>query len=214
MWALSLAAPSFQAANRLGFLEGRATGKGRRAGMASSVLIVPGYSNSGPEHWQSLWEREHPDYRRVMQRDWDHPERDAWVGALDQAIAQAEPPVVLVAHSLGCLTVVHWASMLARPIQGALLVAPPDAEDPDFAVENGGFAPIPLALLPFPSILVASTDDPYISLERAEHFASKWGSLFMVIGTGGHINTASGFGPWPFGEELLAELCSVDLFFS
>ncbi len=178
--------------------------------MVTSVLIVPGYSNSGPEHWQSLWEREHSDYRRVMQRDWEHPERDEWVGTLDQAIAQAEPPVVLVAHSLGCLAVVHWAGQHERPIHGALLVAPPDAEDPDFAVESGGFAPIPLAPLPFPSILVASEDDPYVSLDRAEYFASQWGSLLIVIGPSGHINAASGFGPWPFGEELLADLCAAD----
>jgi predicted alpha/beta hydrolase family esterase len=176
--------------------------------MATSVLIVPGYSNSGPEHWQSLWEREHPEYRRVMQRDWDHPERDVWVSALDQAIVQAAHPVVLVAHSLGCLTVAHWASQYERPIRGALLVAPPDAEAPDFAVDNGGFAPIPLAPLPFPSIVVASTDDPYVSLERAEQFARAWGSLCVNLGPCGHINTAAGFGPWPFGEELLAELCS------
>ena len=83
--------------------------------MATSVLIVPGYNNSGPEHWQSLWERAHPEYRRVMQRDWDSPERHEWVSALDEAIAQAPQPVVLVAHSLGCLAVVHWAARAREP---------------------------------------------------------------------------------------------------
>jgi serine hydrolase len=176
--------------------------------MATSILMVPGYSGSGPEHWQTLWEQEHPDYRRVMQRDWERPERDEWVGALDAAIAQTEPPVVLVAHSLGCLVVVHWAAQHQRAIRAALLVAPPDAEDPDFAVDAGGFAPIPLARLPFPSMLVASTNDPYISLERAEYLAHAWGSRCVSVGASGHINAAAGFGPWPFGEELLAELCS------
>lgn len=179
--------------------------------MATSVLIVPGYNNSGPEHWQSLWERAHPEYRRVMQRDWDYPERDEWVSALDAAIVQAPQPVVLVAHSLGCLAVVHWAAQHQRPIQGALLVAPPDAEDPDFAVEDGGFAPVPLAALPFPSIVVASTDDPYISMERAEYFARAWGSLCVSVGASGHINTDAGFGPWLFGEGLLEELCAAGL---
>src|SRR5690242_6155145 len=112
--------------------------------MATSVLIVPGYSNSGPEHWQSLWEREHPDYRRVVQRDWYRPERAAWVSALSAAVAQAAHPVVLVAHSLGCITVAYWAAQHQQPIRGALLVAPTDTDDPDFAVDTGGFAPVPL----------------------------------------------------------------------
>ncbi len=178
--------------------------------MAASVLIVPGYGNSGPGHWQSLWERAHPEYRRVMQRDWEHPERDEWVGMLDAAIAQAEPPVVLVAHSLGCLAVAHWAAQHQRPIQGALLVAPPDVEEPDFAADAGGFAPVPLIPLPFPSIVVASANDPYISLERAAYFARAWGSLCLSIGPGGHINADAGFGPWPFGEALLADLCQTE----
>ncbi len=179
--------------------------------MATSVLIVPGYGGSGPEHWQSLWEAAHPDFRRVAQRDWEHPERDEWVGALDAAVLQAQPPVVLVAHSLGCLVVAHWAAQHHRPIHGALLVAVPDAEDPDFAVDAGGFAPIPLAPLPFRSIVVASENDPYAEPERVEYFARQWGSLCVSVGAGGHINTAAGFGPWPFGEELLAELCAPDV---
>jgi hypothetical protein len=178
--------------------------------MATSVLMVPGYGDSGPEHWQSLWEQAHPDYRRVMQRDWYQPERDAWVSALDAAVAQAAHPVVLVAHSLGCITVVHWAAQRQRPIHGALLVAPTDTDDPDFAVDDGGFAPVPLEPLPFRSIVVASANDPYASLERAEYFARQWGSLCVSIGESGHINTAAGFGPWPFGEELLAALCSQE----
>ncbi|HEY7347535.1 MAG TPA: alpha/beta hydrolase [Ktedonobacterales bacterium] len=177
--------------------------------MRTSVLIVPGYGNSGPEHWQSLWECAHPEYRRVLQRDWERPERDAWVCALDAAVAQAEYPVALVAHSLGCLVVAHWAAQHEGAIRGALLVAPPDAEDPDFAADSGGFAPVPLGALPFPSIVVASTNDPYVSLERAGYFARAWGSLCVSIGPGGHINSAAGFGPWPFGEELLAELCQA-----
>jgi len=157
-----------------------------------------------------LWEAAHPDFRRVAQRDWEQPERDAWVSALDAAVAQAEHPVVLVAHSLGCLVVAHWAAQYQRPIHGALLVAPPDAEDPGFAVDDGGFAPIPLTPLPFRSIVVASANDPYAEPERIEYFARQWGSLCVSVGAGGHINTAAGFGPWPFGEALLAELCVED----
>jgi predicted alpha/beta hydrolase family esterase len=179
--------------------------------MTASVLMVPGYGGSGPEHWQSLWEAAHPSFRRVEQRDWEHPERDEWVSVLDAAVLQAKSPVVLVAHSLGCLVVAHWAAEHQRAIHGALFVAPPDAEDPDFAVDAGGFAPIPLAPLPFRSIVVASTNDPYAEPERVEYFARQWGSLCVSAGASGHINTASGFGPWPFGEELLAELCAQDV---
>jgi predicted alpha/beta hydrolase family esterase len=178
--------------------------------VAVSVLMIPGYGGSGPEHWQSLWEQTHPEYRRVMQRDWFQPDRDEWVAALDAAIAQAPHPVVLVAHSLGCLVVAHWAVRHQRPIRGALLVAPPDADDPDFAVDAGGFAPVPLKPLPFASIVVASADDPYISLERADHFVSAWDSMYVPLETGGHINAAAGFGPWPLGEKLLALLCSEE----
>jgi predicted alpha/beta hydrolase family esterase len=159
-----------------------------------------------------VWEQAHPEYQRVRQRDWYQPNRDEWVAALDAAVAQAEQPVVLVAHSLGCLVVAHWAAQHERAIQGALLVAPPDADDPDFAVDAGGFAPVPLTPLPFASIVVASADDPYISLERAEYFAGAWGSLCVSIGASGHINTAAGFGPWPFGEDLLAALCAAEHF--
>ncbi len=178
--------------------------------MATSVLIVPGFGGSGPDHWQSLWEEAHPEYQRVMQGDWFRPERDTWVAALDAAVARARHPVVLVAHSLGCLLVAHWAAQHQRPIHGALLVAPPDAEDPDFAADDGGFTPIPVTPLPFASIVVASADDPYCSLERAEYFARAWGSLCVSVGASGHINAAAGFGPWPFGEELLAALCSAE----
>jgi predicted alpha/beta hydrolase family esterase len=176
----------------------------------TSVLMVPGYGSSGPEHWQSLWEMAHPDFRRVMQRDWERPERDEWVSTLDTAVLQAQPPVVLVAHSLGCLVVAHWAAQHQRPIHGALLVAPPDAEDPDFAVDAGGFAPIPLVPLPFRSIVVASTNDPYAEQGRVGYFAMQWGSLCVSVGASGHINTMAGFGPWPFGEELLTELCLAE----
>ncbi len=177
---------------------------------APIVLIVPGYGDSGPDHWQSLWERAHPAYRRVRQRDWERVRRAEWVAALDAAIARCERPVVLAAHSLGCVTVAHWATDAAdghRSVRGALLVAPPDVERPDFLPEVEGFAPAPLARLPFPSIVVASADDPYASLERAAHFAARWGSRFVNIGPHGHINTAAGFGSWPEGEALLAELC-------
>jgi predicted alpha/beta hydrolase family esterase len=170
------------------------------------VLIIPGWQNSGPEHWQTLWQRTHPDYLRVEQRDWERPVADDWVEALNFALAVLPEPPVLVAHSLGCITVAHWTSRFERPIRGALLVAPPDIERPDSPAEIVGFTPIPRARLPFPSILVASANDPYCTIERAAQFADAWGSRFVNLGACGHINVDAGFGPWPDGERMLSEL--------
>ena len=168
--------------------------------------MLPGYDNSGPDHWQSLWERAHPEYRRVQQRSWTEPVCDEWVAALDAAIVAAPPPVVLVGHSLGSLAVAHHAARHARPVHGALLVAPPNADDPAFSPIIKGFRPIPRARLPFPSVVVASTDDWYMMPEDAETLARAWGSRFVLLDKAGHLNADAGFGPWPEGERLLAEL--------
>ena len=174
--------------------------------MTTPVLIVPGWGDSGPEHWQSLWEQANRGFRRVVQRDWQYPIRTEWVETLAREIRRAGRPPVVVAHSLGCLAVVHCASAGAPPLQGALLVAPPDVEDPDFPSLIEGFAPIPHARLAFQSIVVASRNDPFTDFERARSLADAWGSRFVDAGNSGHINTDAGFGPWPLGESLLAEL--------
>jgi len=172
----------------------------------ATVLVLPGYDNSGPGHWQTLWERAHPEYRRVQQRSWTAPVCSEWVTALDEAIVAAGGPVVLAAHSIGALTVAHHALHHARPVRGALLVAPPDADDPTFSPLVKGFRPIPRAPLPFPSIVVGSTDDWYMGPDDARALATAWGSRFVLLEKAGPINTDSGFGPWPEGERLLAEL--------
>ncbi|HEX2210842.1 MAG TPA: alpha/beta hydrolase [Longimicrobium sp.] len=172
------------------------------------MLIIPGWTNSGPEHWQTLWERSDPHrFHGVEQRDWDTPRRRDWIATLDAAIGAEPAPPVLVAHSLGCIAVAHWAAAHPRPIAGALLVAPPDVERPDMPREVRDFAPVPRRPLPFRSILVASDDDEYITMDRAEHFARCWGSELVRAGRAGHINTDAGFGPWPGGERLLGNLC-------
>ena len=178
--------------------------------MRPPVLIVPGYGDSGPEHWQSLWEAAHPDFRRVAQRDWLYPVRAEWVATLEGAIRAAGVPVMLVAHSLGCLAVAHCARARDLPVHAALLVAPPDVERPDFPPVTEGFAPIPRALLPFPSILVASRNDSFTDFARSAELAKAWGSRLVDAGDGGHLNGDSGFGPFPLGEALLAELRGQD----
>ena len=168
--------------------------------------MLPGYDNSGPGHWQSLWEAKHPEYRRVQQRSWTEPVCGEWVAALDEAIVAAGQAVVLVAHSLGCLTVAHHALHHARPVRGALLVAPPNVDDPTFPPIAKTFRPIPRQPLPFPSIVVSGDDDWYMDPDTARALAGAWGSRFVLLERGGHINADAGFGPWPEGERLLAEL--------
>ena len=190
------------------------------------ILIVPGWSSSGADHWQSRWEKNIKTARRVEQADWYTPSKSAWVGRLVEDVAQSVRPVVLVAHSLGVITVAHAAEKLARlpgnPVAGAFLVAPADVESAggwpvtegwtfeDAAKQEaarthhqgsdgGGFAPIPLAPLPFPAVLIGSSNDPYCSAERAKLLAASWGSALIESGEVGHVNTASGHGPWPDG---------------
>ena len=165
------------------------------------ILIVPGWTGSGPDHWQSRWERNLSTARRIVQDDWDTPDRQAWVARIVETVRQAKRPVVLVAHSCGVATVVHAAPLLAGlGIAGAYLVAP---ADPDGAVAwpaaEGGFAPMPLEPLPFPAVVVASSNDPHCTMERARQFAEAWGATLTPAGDAGHINTASGHGPWPEG---------------
>jgi predicted alpha/beta hydrolase family esterase len=171
------------------------------------VLILPGLSNSGPEHWQTRWEARHTGLRRVQQADWEQPRCADWVERLEQAVAST-PGCVLVSHSSSCALVAHWAR--AHPpagrVRGALLVAPSDPEAPSYPQGPIGFAPVPLERLPFPSILVASTDDFYVTLARAQQFAAAWGSRFVNAGAAGHINSQSGLLDWPAGFALLQEL--------
>ena len=174
----------------------------------TDILLVPGLWNSGPEHWQSYWERERTDCRRVLQRDWETPRCSDWVAALDTAVAGSNLPVVLAAHSLGCALVAHWAggSRHLAKVRGALLVAPSDVEAPSYPAGTTGFAPMPLEKLPFPSILVTSTNDVYVTPDRARQFARAWGSRLVDVGPKGHINSASSLGMWPEGFALVEEL--------
>jgi predicted alpha/beta hydrolase family esterase len=181
-----------------------------------TILTVPGLGGSGPSHWQTLWESARPDTVRVELGMWHTPHRNAWVTKLDQAIRQAKAPVILAAHSLGCLAVAWWAEMTRQPygwpVAGALLVAPADVDRADACAELATFGPTPTAPLPFPSIVVASRDDPWIAIERAHSLAVGWGSHFVDAGEQGHLNAASGIGWWKEGQELLNRVigASVD----
>ena len=176
--------------------------------MKCDILILAGLWNSGSQHWQTHWEHKYPAWTRVAHRDWHDPGRDEWVAELDAAIAGCEGRPILVVHSLACMLVAQWAqSGSTLKVAGAFLVAPSDVESPFYPVAANGFKPIPLARLPFPSIVVASSNDEYVSPDRARAFAQAWGSRLAEIGPAGHINGASGYGHWPEGEAMLDEFC-------
>jgi predicted alpha/beta hydrolase family esterase len=170
------------------------------------VLILPGRGGSGADHWQSHWEQKHPEFIRVQQDEWDNPDKNTWVETLQRVIAEDTRPTILVAHSLSVSLVNQWAQSYQGNIVGALLVAPSDVESKHYAPGTTGFTPIPLKQLPFNSIVVASIDDPRVTLERAQFFANAWGSRFEVAGRLGHIGSASLLKDWPYGYRLLQTL--------
>jgi len=197
--------------------------------MRHPIVIVPGIGGSGPAHWQSHWQAEFADVRRIDPASWDHPELDDWIAAVDRAVAASPAPPVLIAHSLGCLAVAHWASQVAAlgagtgedaasdtgpgrgpgpegappAVVGAFLVAPPDSDGPEFPADAVGFGLPAPGPLPFAAVLVASSDDPYCSPGHAVDLAADWQAALIDIGAHGHVNVASGFGPWPQGRRLL-----------
>lgn len=181
--------------------------------MAATLVFVPGLGGSGPEHWQTHWGRRLPGALRVEQRDWDAPEPGAWIASLEATVRSAPGRVVLAPHSLACSLVCHWARTgSVDRVAGAFLVSSADVDAPDRTPpEIRGFAPMPLDPLPFRSVLVASATDPFCDQARARLFAGRWGARFVDAGDAGHINAASGHGPWSEGLDLLsAFLAEVD----
>jgi hypothetical protein len=172
-----------------------------------NVLILPGWQGSGPGHWQMLWAQGH-GYTVVEQNDWCRPRRGDWLARLDEVIGDAPGPVVLVAHSLGCILVAAWASFSRHTarVQGALLVAPGDVEALEHRERLPGWAPIVRLPLPFPSILVGSQNDPHCSTDRAQEMAENWGSQWLNCGPFGHLNADASLGDWPQGHALLQSL--------
>ena len=143
----------------------------------------------------------------MEQDDWLVPHRDPWVAALEQLVLSRPEPVVLAAHSLGCITAAHLGPEASARVRGALLVAP---ADPERRAQLADFAPVPYAPLPYRSVLVASSNDPYCPIRRAGAYARAWGSEFVRLQNAGHINVESGFGDWPLGLALLQSLMQGD----
>lgn len=180
------------------------------------VLVLPGWQNSGPDHWQSRWEAAY-GYLRVEQHDWMRPLRGDWIARLEDQVLEhtpsgaAGPGIVFAAHSLGCMLVAAWAahSRHTDRVRGALLVAPGDTEREALRGVLSSWCPVVLERLPFPSYLMASHDDPYCSFARAAGFAAAWGAELVDCGHAGHINAASGLGLWDDGHRRLQQLCQA-----
>ncbi|WP_223150947.1 RBBP9/YdeN family alpha/beta hydrolase [Flavobacterium ajazii] len=168
---------------------------------------MPGLGNSGPQHWQTYFLKSGDNFHKVEQQEWDEPVCEEWIAAIDEKVLQFDlSTVVIIGHSLGCCTIAHWAVKYKRQIKGALLVAPSDLEAPQYTFPAVGFDPIPLDKIDFRTIVVASSDDIWVSLDRAQFFAEYWGSEFINIGNAGHINVQSGHTNWDQGMEILKKI--------
>lgn len=170
-----------------------------------TLVIVPGWRNSGPGHWQSLWAERLAGAVRVEmgEDDWQRPKRKVWVQAIARTILAQAGPVIIAAHSLGCIATTHLPSDTVHRIRGALLVAPADPERRGVLAD---FAPVPYQPLPYRSVVVASTNDPFCPIRTAGAYARSWGSEVVRLQNAGHINVESGHGDWPLGLALLQSL--------
>jgi predicted alpha/beta hydrolase family esterase len=174
------------------------------------ILHLHGWQGSGERHWQPEWERLHGD-DRVEQSDWLWPKRGDWMARLEEVLLGQPTPTLLVAHSLGCLLATAWAahSQHTALVIGALLVAPPDIEADTAPERLMVWRPIERQRLPFRSIVVLSSDDPYGTTDRGMQMAANWGSELVSLGPCGHINGESELGAWPQGRALVDDLVSA-----
>lgn len=164
--------------------------------------------NSDSDHWQSHFERSKPEeFVRINQQNWDEPDCDAWIHTIEDGLGKRNhSELILIGHSIGCMAIVKWFEKFNHPIKGALLVAPSDSERENYPTYITGFVPIPTSKLPFPSIVVASTNDHVADINRSKEFAKNWGSELITLEDAGHIEPKSGFGEWPYGMELIRRL--------
>jgi len=170
-------------------------------------FIIPGLQGSGENHWQTHFEKSNNNFIRIEQNDWNKPNLIEWADNIDKAIANFDPSsVVLVGHSMGCPTIAAWANKYNRRIKGAMLVAPADLESKKELMNEVGLVNYPTNTLNFKSIVVASTNDPWASIEKQQYFAQKWGSELINIGAAGHINDQSGLGKWEQGLNILKKI--------
>ena len=174
-----------------------------------TVLLLPGWLDSGPGHWQTLWEAEQ-GFVRVQQHDWVWPRRGDWMARLEETVLATPGPVLLAAHSLGCHLAAAWAAHSAHSgrVQAALLAAPPDMDRSDLPPQLAAWPPVPRVPLPFPALVVGSDDDPFSSMAATERLAHDWGAALWRLGRAGHMNADSSLGNWPEGLARLRGLAT------
>ena len=175
----------------------------------ADILIVPGFGDSGAGHWQTRWQSRLSTARRMHHPDWESLDPQVWTDALAASVNISDRPVVLVGHALGVTSIIAARERFTSPVAGAFLVAPPDiAGSPAMPPELRGFGAYDREPLPFPSILIASRNDLYCSIDTAEDLGGAWGSLFIDAGEAGHIDAEAGYGPWPEGSMTFASFLS------
>lgn len=172
------------------------------------MITLPGIGGSGEHHWQSLWEKTEPQFVRFEPSNWNKPDLGDWIQSLERAVNNCKRPPVLVAHSLACLLVAHWATRSSLSVAGAFLVSVPDPDGREFPPAAASFRAVPEEPLPFPSVVIASTDDPYGTLAYARLRSAQWQAGLVVAGALGHINASSGLMHWPQGRDLLEAFCA------
>lgn len=170
-------------------------------------FIVPGYGDSDNEHWQTYFETKLDNSQRIVQDNWTEPTLEDWVERIDETLrGENLSETILITHSLGGIALAHWVLKHSKKLKGALIVAPPDLENPYEDLGLKSFTPIPRINLQFPSILVCSSNDNWIGLERANHFANSWGSELIILKNAGHVSGDDGFNNWVEGLEILKKL--------
>jgi predicted alpha/beta hydrolase family esterase len=167
------------------------------------IIVLPGIGNSAETHWQTHWERRHQAMRRFSPANWNNPELIDWIEALDCAVDACAASPLLIAHSLAGLLVAHWRQASMKPIAGAFLVAVPDTVSAAFPAEAAGFSDVPTKRFDFPTLMIASSNDPFGTLDYARYRAAQWGAGLIELGPLGHINGAGGLGDWREGLNLL-----------
>ncbi|MCE2595647.1 alpha/beta hydrolase [Motilimonas cestriensis] len=181
-----------------------------------TIVNVPGYTNAGPQHWQTIIENKYRNVVRVQQDNWENPVREQWITGVNNTVTQIEGKVILVGHSCGAVAITQWAVQYASTntsaqVIGALLVAPADI-DADTAIKPIQVQrPLPKQSLPFPTILAYSDNDDHTALERSIWMIEQWGSHGVLFKGAGHFHTEAGFGEWPAGEALINELAGFDV---
>jgi uncharacterized protein len=169
------------------------------------TVIVPGVGGSEHAHWQSWLQRQLMSCSRVEQQDWNLPILEQWVEKFVQHVTAFDQPLQIIAHSFGCLTTLAALAQhpeLNKKIQNLVLVAPANPirfGEAGFSRNSTQdywqyFKDLSIAV---PTTLLISENDPWLKYEDALTLAKCWRLKPINLGRVGHINVASGFGPFP-----------------